>query len=145
MVGLNMNSVYMYPLPCLRYMAATENSLLYLGIDQILVQASTLHPYRLIPGPDKEFVVIRNRTAKTTEDLRNTAWRAIAMGTDVDISDGEFFCLDSLKRSEPVVFMVAAREWGVHLDLPGVIEDAAFDCQMPRKSQLRKQMANNKQ
>ena len=68
---------------------------------EILVEASTLHPYKLIPGSDKEIVISRNRTAKTAKDLRNTAWRPLTMAfTDVDISDQEFFCLDSLKRSQ---------------------------------------------
>lgn len=75
----------------------------------ILVQASTFHPYELIPGSDKQVVVSRDRIAKTTKDLRSTAWESITMAlTDVDISNEEFFCLDSLKRSEPVVFVVAS-------------------------------------
>lgn len=111
----------------------------------ILVQASTLYPYELVPGSDKQVVVSRDRIAKTTKDLRSTTWKPITMAlTDVDISNEEFFCLDSLKRSKPVVFVVAAREWGPHLDLLGMIEDAAIDCGMPRMSRLRKHMAKIK-
>lgn len=145
-IGLNMNSDHMYPLPCLRYIVATENSLLCLGIDQRFWCRPLRFIHELIPSSDKQVVVSRDRIAKSTKDLRSTAWEPITMAlTDVDISGEEFFCLDSLKRSEPVVFVVAAREWGVRLDLLGVIEDAAIDCHMPRMSRLRKHMANVKQ
>jgi hypothetical protein len=40
-------------------------------------------------------------------------------------------CLGAMKLVEPVLFDVAASEWGVQLDLLSIIEEAAIDCGLP--------------
>ena len=93
-----------------------------------MVQAYETQPYRMLPGSDKEVVVSRERTATKIEDLRATEWKTYTTALNGnDRSDEEdYFDYDAVKQSYPVVFEVAAREWGVRLDLLSKIEEAVM-------------------
>ena len=100
-----------------------------------MVQACKLDPFRVLPGSDDQVTVTRRRIAKTAKSLSSTEWvgRTWAFSNH-DISDEDYYCLDALKRADPVLFEVAAREWGVRLDLLGIIEEVAIECNLPRVS-----------
>ena len=113
---------------------------------EILVHACKLDPFRVLPGSDDRVAVTRKRRAKTAKSLSSTEWVGLtwALYND-DISGQYYYCLDALKRADPVVFTVAAREWGVRLDLLGIIEEVAIECDLPRVSRnIRKQKADIK-
>ena len=102
---------------------------------EIMVHACKLDPFRVLPGSDDEVTVTRRRMAKTAESLSSTEWVGLTWALrNFDISDEDYYCLDALRRADPVVFMVAAREWGVCLDLLGIIEEVAIECDLPRVS-----------
>jgi hypothetical protein len=103
---------------------------------EIVVQACELHPFRILPDSHEQVAVSRIRIAKTVEDLETTAWKDVTWALcESDISADEYyFGLDAIKRSSPLRFYVAASEWGVSLDLLGVIEEVAIECDLPRMS-----------
>ena len=113
---------------------------------EIMVHACKLDPFMALPGSDDEVTVTRERIAKTAESLSRTEWVGLTWALrNVDISGNDYYCLDALRRADPVVFMVAAREWGVCLNLLGIIEEVAIECDLPRVSRnIRKQKANIK-
>ena len=113
---------------------------------EIMVHACKLDPFMALPGSDDEVTVTRERIAKTAESLSRTEWVGLTWALrNFDISDEDYYCLDALRRADPVVLMVAAREWGVCLDLLGIIEEVAIECDLPRASRnIRKQKANIK-
>jgi hypothetical protein len=99
---------------------------------EIVVQASELHPFRVLPGSHEQVVVSRERIAKTAEDLETTPWKGVTWA--LSGSGGDLFWLDAMNRSSLLYFAIAASEWGVSLDLLGVIEEVAVECDLPRIS-----------
>ncbi len=105
----------------------------------IVVYAAELCPYKKVAGSHKDHVVCRERIANKFEDLKTAEWKAFTgVCSDGDISDEDLFCSNAMKRAKPVIFDVAASEWdpltqrGVALDLPGMIEEVAIECDLSR-------------
>jgi hypothetical protein len=102
---------------------------------ELVVQASELHPYRVLPDSHEEVVVVtRERTARTAEDLQSTEWKPYTRLCNSDMSERGYYCLDVIKRSSPLRFSVAASEWNDPLDLLGVVLEVATKCGVPRMS-----------
>ena len=103
---------------------------------EIVVRASEIHPFRELQPSHEEVAVTRKRVAKATEDLEAGTWRGLTWVLNpIDVSEDDFYCLDAMKRSKPLFFQVAAKEWGVRLDLLSIILDVAVECDLPRVSQ----------
>jgi hypothetical protein len=100
---------------------------------EVVVQASELHPFRVLPDSHERVAVSRIRIAKTAEDLETTTWEdvtwALCESDSEEVED--YLCLDAIKRSSPLRVDVAASEWEVSLDLLGVIEEVAVECDLP--------------
>jgi hypothetical protein len=78
-------------------------------------------------------VVSRERIARTAEDLQTTEWEGVTWALSRrDPWEDSYYFLDVIKRSSPLIFDVAAREWDESLDLLGVILEVATKCGLPR-------------
>jgi hypothetical protein len=95
----------------------------------IVVSAQELCPFKIVDGSHDPHVVSRMRVAVTVKDLETAEWEvSTSICYDGDRSYNDLFCVDVMKSEKPVIFDVAASEWGVQLDLLGVIEGVAIDC-----------------
>ena len=99
----------------------------------IVVSAEELCPFTIVNGSHDPHDVSRKRNSDTEKDLEDAEWKA---GVGVCLgADPSEFVLDRfavMKLVKPVWFDVAAREWGVQLDLLRVIEEVAIGCGLPR-------------
>ena len=78
-------------------------------------------------------------------DLSRQAWKPFTCSlAEVDYSEEDFFCLKAMKRSERVVFNVAAREWGNDLNLLNIVENAVMMCNLSEMHNSEKKGADIK-
>lgn len=111
----------------------------------IVVRASEVYSCRILPDSDNEVEVSRQRTAKKINDLSRQAWKPFTCSlAEVDYSEEDFFCLKAMKRSKPVVFNVAAREWGNDLNLLNIVENAVMKCNLSEMHNSEKKNADIK-
>lgn len=107
---------------------------------EIVVQAFELHPCRVLPGSRDEVVVSRERIATTAEGLETAAWRD-CMNCLYEIDErfcfygSGYYSSDAMKKSSAIQFQVAASRWEA-LDLLGLIEEVAIECDLPRISRM---------
>jgi hypothetical protein len=107
---------------------------------EIVVHASELHPCRVLPDSHEEVVVSRGRIATTAEGLETAAW-TVYMTCLCEVNEGfgfyglGYYDLDAMKRSSAILFQVAASGWEA-LDLLGLIEEVAIECDLPRISRM---------
>lgn len=102
---------------------------------EIVVQACELHLYKALPNSHEKVSISRERIAKEVKDLKSTKWKDVGWTFPSNISDEDYYCLDVVKRSRPLLFQVVASEWEVPLDLLGLIEEVAVECGLPRIKQ----------
>jgi hypothetical protein len=96
----------------------------------VVVYAQELCPFKMVDSSHDPHDVSRKRIADTVKDLETAEWEvSISVCSSADVSDsGDLYLPDAMKLVKPVLFDVAASEWGVQLDLLGVIEGVAVDC-----------------
>jgi hypothetical protein len=100
---------------------------------EVVVQSSQIYPFVVLPGSHESVPVSRGRIAETKEALKSEEWENVTWALcQPDLS--EYYPFDAMKRSKPVWFDVAASKWGVSLDVLGVIEEVAVECNLPRIS-----------
>ncbi len=102
------------------------------GIADIVVSAKRLRPFKALDASPDPHAVTRARMAYTEKDLRiaeSKVYTGVCSGADM--SEHLLECLGAMKLVEPVLFNVAASEWGVQLDPLSIIEEAAIDCDLP--------------
>jgi hypothetical protein len=102
---------------------------------EIVVHASELHPCRVLPDSHEEVVVSRGRIATTAEGLETAAWSADTISLVEIDEDPDYYGLDAMKKSSAILFQVAASGWEA-LDLLGLIEEVAIECDLPRISRM---------
>ena len=102
---------------------------------EIVVQASELHPYRVLPDSHEEVEVNRYRIATTAEGLETAAWSVDTISLIEIDEDPDYYGLDAMKKSSAILFQVAASKWEA-LDLLGLIEEVAIECDLPRISRM---------
>lgn len=102
---------------------------------EVVVQSSQFDPFRVLPGSHESVVVSRYRIAITKKYLETKAWEGVTRALcGANLSEEGIFCLDAMKRSKPLCFDVAASQWGIPLDLLGVIKEVAVESNLPRTS-----------
>ena len=102
----------------------------------IAVWATRVYQSQILSGSGEKVVVGRTRTATRYEKLEHEAWKPMEHGlTNENLSEYPLFCIAAMKKVDPVCFHVAGKDWGVSLDLPGIIESAAIECNLPKVSQ----------
>lgn len=99
---------------------------------EIVVQACEIHPYNALPNSHEQVLISRECIAKEVKDLKTTKWQDYTRTFSSQITDEDYYCLDVVKRSRPLLFDVAASEWEVSLDLLGLIKEVAVECGLPR-------------
>lgn len=102
---------------------------------EVVVQSSQFDPFRVLPGSHESVVVSRYRIAITKKYLETKAWEGVTRALcGANLSEEGIFYLDAMKRSKPLCFDVAASQWGIPLDLLGVIKEVAVESNLPRTS-----------
>jgi hypothetical protein len=100
----------------------------------VVVSAQELCPFKIVHGSHDLHAVSRKRIADTVKDLETAEWKAFTGVCSAYMLDTDLYCVDVMKSVKPVLFDIAASEWGVPLGLLGVIEGVAIDCGLPRMS-----------
>jgi hypothetical protein len=96
----------------------------------VVVFAIELLPFKMVDGSHGPHVVSRRRIADTVEDLETAEWKDVTIVCSGADTPTKLNLPDAMKLVKPVFFDVAASKWGVKLDLLGVIEKVAVDCEM---------------
>jgi hypothetical protein len=106
----------------------------------VVVSAEEYFPFNIVDGSHGPHTICRQRTADMVKDLETAKWAsftAVCSSSNMSL-ENDLLSLDGMKSVKPISFDVAASEWGVPLDLLGVIEEVAIDCGLPRiSSQVR--------
>ncbi len=68
--------------------------------------------------------------AKRVEDLKTTKWKDVTETFNSNISDEDYYCLNVVKQSSPLLFEIAVSEWEVSLNLLSLIEEVAVECEL---------------
>lgn len=99
----------------------------------IVVSAEELCPFTIVNGSHDPHDVTRERNSDTEKDLEDAEWKTYTgVCSGEDMSELVLDALAVMKLVKPVCFDVAAREWGIQLDLLRVIEEVAIGCGLPR-------------
>lgn len=100
---------------------------------EIVVRATEPYSNQTLPGSHKEIVISRERVAKTVERLEGTPWRSVTWAfLTFNLAEEALYCLSAVKKSKVLWFEVAGREWGVALDLLGLIQELVVKSALPR-------------
>ena len=94
----------------------------------VVVSARELCPFKIVDRSHGPHVVSRTRIADTSKDLETADWGKDITTVCTSKLSADLYLPDAMKLVEPVFFDVAASEWGVQLDLLGVIEKVAIEC-----------------
>jgi hypothetical protein len=101
----------------------------------IVVRASKIYPFSILPGSHEMITVGRTRDAETISALGSAKWKGWKWGLRSAAGKlDELFCLDAMKQSDPLWIEVAASEWGVVIDVLSIVQEVAVECGLSRSS-----------
>ena len=99
---------------------------------EIIISAANIFAFSKLPGSHGRAVVTYQRCAKMKKDLATTKWEDLTWSMhDRDFSTQPYYNFRAIKRSNPIAFDVAARNWYDPVDLLGIVEEVAVRCGLP--------------
>lgn len=101
---------------------------------EIMTCATEPYSNQTLSGSHKQRIgVTRERVAKTVERLKETPWRDVTWCFgDWNRAEEEICRLSAVKKSKVLWFYIFGREWGVALDLVGLILELVVKSALPR-------------
>lgn len=97
---------------------------------EIVVQVCEIHSYKTLLNSHEQVLISHECIAKRVEDLKTTKWKDVTETFNSNISDEDYYCLNVVKQSSPLLFEIAVSEWEVSLNLLSLIEEVAVECEL---------------